>query len=242
MDLRRLVSRALVAGLCASALVAVVALLTGTFGEMHWRVIASSLGFSIFTCTAAAGAALRSRSDSRLRALGTAAAAVSLTAFVLLIAALWIDDSEAEVLWRGFGVAGLGSLWTSHASLMLGALRPGDSPTVRTLSQISAYTLGIETAVGVAAVLDLISDVGEVAPRVLAALIVVTVLTTALAPLLRRMQRTSAPSPAAVAVGRGSGFAAEVAESAQRLSLMDLPAPARAEVDHLRRLARDAGG
>jgi hypothetical protein len=205
-------------------------------------VIASSLGLSVFTCTAAAGAALRSRSDSRLQALGTATAVVSLTALVLLVAALWIDDSESEVLWRGFGVAGLASLWTSHASLMLGALRPDDSPAVRRLSQVSAFTLGIETSVGVAALLGLISDVGEVAPRVLAALIVVTVLTTALAPILRRMQSAAAPSQAAVAVGRGSAFAAEVAQSAQRLSMMDLPAPARAEVDHLRRLARDAGG
>jgi hypothetical protein len=123
---------------------------------------------------------------------------------------------------------------------MLGALRPADSPTVRVLSQVSAFTLGIETAVGVAAILEIISDVGE-GVRVLAALIVVTVVATVLAPLLRRMQGATAPSPAAVAVGRGSGFAAEVAESAQRLAMMDLPGPARAEVDHLRRLARDAG-
>ena len=241
MDLRRLVSRALVAGLCASALVAIVALLTGSFGETHWRVIGSSLGFSIFTCTAAAGAALRSRSHAGLKALGTATIVASLSALVLLVAALWVDDSESDWLWRGFGVSGLAALWTSHASLMLGALRPSDSPLIRALSQISAYTLGIETAVGVGAVLELITDVGDAAPRVLAALIVVTVLTTALAPTLPRMQRTTAPSQAATAVGRGSGFAAEVAECAQRLSTMDLPAPARAEVDHLRRLARDAG-
>jgi hypothetical protein len=61
-----------------------------------------------------------------------------------------------------------------------------------------------------------------------------------LAPILRRTQR-AVPTQAATAVGRASGFAAEVAESAQRLSMMDLPAAARAEVDHLRRLARDAG-
>jgi hypothetical protein len=239
MDLRRLASRALVAGLCASALVAIVALLSGSFDDTHWRVIGSSLGFSVFTCTAAAGGALRSRSHSGLRALGTATVAASLSALVLLFAALWVDE-DVDWLWRGFGIAGLASLWTSHASLMLGALRPGDTPVVRTLSQISAYTLGIETAVGVAALLELITDVGDVAPRVLAALIVVTVLTTALAPILRRQQR-AAPSEAATAVGRGSGFAAEVAETAQRLSAMDRPAPARAEVDHLRRLARDAG-
>ena len=44
----------------------------------------------------------------------------------------------------------------------------------------------------------------------LAALIVVTVVTTVLAPILRRMQSTAEPSPAAAAVGRGNGFAAEV--------------------------------
>lgn len=239
MDLRRLVSRALVAGLSVSGAVAVIALLSGSFDEIHWRVVGTSLGFSIFTCTAAAGAGLRTRSHQGLRTLGNATVAASLASLVTLFGALWIDD--VDWLWRAFGIAGLAALWTSHASLMLGALRPADSPAVRTLSQISAFTLGIETAVGAGAILEVITDVGEAAPRVLAALIVVTVVTTVLAPLLRRMQTTTAPSQAAVAVGRGSAFAAEVAESAQRLSLMDLPAPARAEVDHLRRLARDAG-
>lgn len=239
MDLRRLVSRALVAGLCVSGAVAVIALLSGSFDEIHWRVVGTSLGFSVFTCTAAAGAGLRTRSHEGLRTLGSATVAASAAALVTLVGGLWLDD--VDWLWRAFGVAGLAALWTSHASLMLGALRPTDSPAVRALSQVSAFTLGIETLVGVAAVLELIADVGEVAPRLLAALIVVTVVSTVLAPLLRRMQSTTTPSPAATAVGRGSGFAAEVAQSAQRLSMMDLPAPARAEVDHLRRLARDAG-
>lgn len=239
MDLRRLVSRALVGGLCVSGAVAVIALLSGSFDEIHWRVVGTSLGFSVFTCTAAAGAGLRARSNERLRALGATTVAASMAALVTLIGGLWIDD--VDWLWRAFGVTGLAALWTSHASLMLGALRPTDSPAVRVLSQISAITLGLETVVGVGAILEVITDVGE-GVRVLAALIVVTVVTTVLAPLIRRMQSTTAPSPAAMAVGRGSGFAAEVAESAQRLSMMDLPAPARAEVDHLRRLARDAGG
>jgi len=236
MDLRSLVSRALVGGLCVSGAVAVIALLSGSFDEIHWRVVGTSLGFSVFTCTAAAGAGLRTRSDERLRALGLATIAASIAALVTLIGGLWIDD--VDWLWRAFGVTGLAALWTSHASLMLGALRPADSSTVRRLSQVSAFTLGIETFAGVGAILGM--DVGE-GINVLAALIVVTVVTTVLAPLLRRMGSATTPSPAATAVGRGSGFAAEVAESAQRLSLMDLPAQARAEVDHLRRLARDAG-
>ena len=238
MERRHVVSRALIAGLCVAAAAAVIALLSGSFDEIHWRVIGSSLGFGVFTSTAAAGAGLRSRSDPRRRLLGTATAGVSLGAFVLLVASLWTDDVDA--LWRAFGIAALASLWTSHASLMLGALRPGDSPAVRRLSAVSAVTLGMETSVGVLLLVEAITDVSDAGARVLAALIVVTVLTTALPPILRRTGR-AAPSPAATAVGRADGFAAEVEQSALRLSAMDLPPQARAEVDHLRRLAREAG-
>ena len=52
------------AGLCLAALVAVGALLTGSFDDTDWRVVATSLGFSVFTSTTAAGAALRLRSDA----------------------------------------------------------------------------------------------------------------------------------------------------------------------------------
>src|SRR5688572_17977300 len=105
MERRHVVSRALVAGLCVAAAAAVIALLSGSFDEIHWRVIGSSLGFSIFTSTAAAGTGVRSRSDPRLRLLGTATAGVSLAAFVLLVAALWSEDVDA--LWRAFGIAAL---------------------------------------------------------------------------------------------------------------------------------------
>jgi hypothetical protein len=238
MKPRQVVSRALVGGLCVSAAVAVIALLSGSFEDVHWRVIGTSLGFSVFTSTAAAGASLRSRSDPRLRLLGNLTVGTSLAALATLVAALWIDDQEA--LWRGFGIAALGALWSSHASLMLAALRPGDSPVIRWLSAISALTLGMETSVGVLVLVDAITDVDDAGARVLAALIVVTVLTTVLPPILRRMGRP-APSAAATAVGRADGLAAEVEQSALRLAAMDLPPQARAEVDHLRRLARDAG-
>ena len=164
MDLRRLVSRALVAGMCVSGAVAVIALLSGSFDEIHWRVVGTSLGFSVFTCTAAAGAGLRTRSHEGLRTLGSATVAASAAALVTLVGGLWLDD--VDWLWRAFGVAGLAALWTSHASLMLGALRPGDSPAVRRLSAVSAVTLGMETSVGVLVLLEAITDVSDAGARV----------------------------------------------------------------------------
>ena len=240
---RRLAGRALVGGLCLAALVAVGALLTGSFDDTDWRVVATSLGFSVFTSTTAAGGALRLRADPRARALGGATVVTSVAAYVLLVAALWIEDAEG--LWRAFGIAGLGALWSSHASLVVRALRPADAPLLRRLTVLSIVTLGIDTVVGVVALLGLLEDVdGEPFARVLAALLVITVLATALPPVLRRMA-ASRPRPAAGVPDwprpPAGGLAAEVAEVAERLAGMELPPQARAEVARLRDLARDAG-
>ena len=101
-DLRRLAGWALAAGLCVAAAVAVLALLTGSFGDTHWRVVGTSLGFGVFTSTAAAGAGLRARREGRLRALGAAAAVLSAAAFAALVLALWLD-ADGDGLWQASG-------------------------------------------------------------------------------------------------------------------------------------------
>ena len=106
-------------------------------------------------------------------------------------------------------------------------------------------TLGIDTAVGVVALLGLLEGVdGDPFARVLGALLVVTVLATALPPILRRTASPRGSGPAAGLPGRprpAGALAVEVAEAAERLAGMDLPPQARAEVARLRDLARDAG-
>ena len=242
-DLRRLAGWALVAGLCVSAVVAIVALVTDEWSDLSWRVVGTSLGFSVFTCTAAAGAALRLRAPRWAQALGGATIGSSAAAFGLLVLALWAED---EPLWRAFGIAGLAALWTSHASLMLRARRSDDSSAVVWLTAVSMVTLGIDTSIGMLAILEAFEDIDDTDPieRGLAALLVVTLLSTALPPILRRLQGKATTTPAAAAFGappRASGFAGEVAEVAARLEAMDLPPRARAEVDRLRQLVRNAG-
>jgi hypothetical protein len=240
-DLRKVAGWALVAGLCVSAAVAIVALLTDEWGDLSWRVVGTSLGFGVFTCTAAAGAALRLRAARWAQALGAATIGSSAAAFALLVLALWIDD---EGLWRAFGIAGLAALWTSHAALMLRALRSDDSRAIVSLTAVSVVTLAIDTAIGMLAILEAFDEVDtDPIERGLSILLVVTLLSTALPPILRRLQRRPAP-PATTAFGtppRAGGFAGEVAEVAARLEAMDLPPRARAEVDRLRQLARNAG-
>jgi len=238
-DLRRVAGWALVAGLCVSAAVAIVALLTDGWSDLSWRVVGTSLGFSVLTCTAAAGAALRLRAARWAHSLGAATIGSSAAAFCLLVAALWVDD--VEWLWRAFGIAGLAALWTSHASLMLRALRSDDSTAVRRLTSVSVVALGIDTSIGMLAILGAFDDVdSDPLERGLAALLVLTLLSTVLPPILRRLQRRPTTSPFGTPQ-RASGLAGEIAEVVARLEEMDLPPRARAEVDRLRQLARNAG-
>jgi hypothetical protein len=244
-DLRRVAGWALVAGLCITALVAILALLTGSWSDTSWRVVGTSLGFSVFTSTAAAGAALRLRPEGWARALGAATIGSSAAALLTLLIALWTDGDDWT--WRAWGVAGLAALWSSHASLMLRALRSGDSTAVRRLTAVSVSTLAIDTGIGMLAVLGAFEDVdSDPVVRGLAVLLVITLLSTALPPILRRLQRrpAGASRPAAAAFGtprRAGGLAGEVAEVAARLDAMDLPPRAQAEVERLRELARNAG-
>lgn len=241
-DLRRVAGWALVAGLCVSAAVAIVALLTDAWTDLSWKVVGTSLGFSVFTCTAAAGAALRLRDTGWARALGAGTIGSSAASLVTLVAALWLEDPDW--IWRAWGVAALAALWTSHASLMLRALRSDDSTAVARLTAASVVTLGIDTSIGMLAVVGAFDDVdSEPVERALAVLLVITLLSTALPPILRRLQQREETTPGAAAFGasRAGGLAGEVAEVAARLEAMDLPPRARAEVARLRRLARDAG-
>lgn len=242
-DLRRVAGWALVAGLCVSALVAIIALLTDSWSDTSWKVVGTSLGFSVFTSTAAAGAALRLRPQGWAQALGFATIGSSAAAFVALLLALWVADDDWS--WRAFGVAGLAALWTSHASLVLRALRSDDSTAIAWLTGVSIVALGIDTFIGMLAVLGAFSDVdSEPVERALAVLLVLTLLSTALPPILRGLRRKELATPAAAAFGaprRAGGLAGEVAEVAARLDSMDLPPRAQAEVERLRQLARNAG-
>jgi hypothetical protein len=121
---------------------------------------------------------------------------------------------------------------------VLRALQPADRPAVRWLTGVSIVTLGVDTSVGVLAVLGVLEDFNEGLVRGLAALVVVTLVSSALPPVLRRVQRSAAP---AASPSAPRSLAEEVSEAVDRLDGMELPPPARAEVARLRRLARDAG-
>jgi hypothetical protein len=234
--LRTAAGWAFVAGLCVAGAVAIVALLNGSFDDDDLRVVGSSLGFSVFSSTGAAGSALRRRGDASKEAFGMLTMAAAVAAFGLLLLALWGDDSDSA--WRAFGVAGLVALWSGHASLVLGARRPGDSALVALLAGVAVVALGIDAAAGILAVIGALDDTEvEGVGQALAALLVIALLATALPPVLRRLQGARVPQRSS-----RNGLADGVAEVAERLGAMDLPPQAHAEIARLRELVRDEAG
>jgi hypothetical protein len=238
-SIRRAAGQALVAGLTIAALTAVVALLTGSFDDTEVRVILTSIGFAITSSTAAAGAAQRFQPSARLRALGTATALLSGVTFVLLALGLWTNDWGSEAIWRAFGCTGVLAVAGSHACLVLGARRSTDSDVVRLLVVASIALSALDTLGALLPISGLAEDVAGDAAQLLAAGLVLLVLTSVLPPILRRLQVASATAPT-TAMQR---FAGEVEAAAERIEELSRGPSNRApeirrEAERLRDLAR----
>jgi hypothetical protein len=196
-DIRRALGWALVAGLCVAALTACVALLSGSFDDTDAKVVFSSLGFAIFSAFAAAGATLRAVRGGREEALGTLTAALGVAAFLALLVALWVDWSNEE-LWRLWGILAILALAGSHASVVLKGRRPTDTEAVRALAGASLVLGVLDAFLGELPLLNVVDEelLTDTA-QVFGVLLVLLVLTTALAPIVRRLGAPAAAAPTA---------------------------------------------
>lgn len=246
-SVRQALGWALVAALTVAGLTASVALIGGSFDETEARVLGTSLGFAVFSATAASGAALRFRQSEGLRALGLLTVAASAAAFLLLVAALWSDEYD-EALWRVWGCTALAALASSHASLVLGGRRPADSDLVRLLIAISVVTAVVDASLAGAAVAEVVDEVDEGLVELMGVLVIALLLTTVLPPIIRRLQLRPARATELAATSRGvepepPTLAAEVIAVADRIEELNADPGNRApeirrECERLRQVAR----
>jgi hypothetical protein len=241
--IRRFAGWSLVVGLSVAAAAAVLALLTGSFDETDTRVILSSIGFAVASATGSSGAAARLRPSGGLQLLGTATLLASVAAFVLLLAGLWtsMDEWGNESVWRTFGCVAVLGIAGSHACVMLGALRRGDTEAVRQLTLAAVGLAAFDTLAVVLPLAGLVDEVDEPWPRIFGAALVLLVLTSILPPVLRRLQ--PAARPASAANGSDEFLASAVIEIADRIDLLNSDPGNRApdirvELNRLKKLAQ----
>jgi len=240
-ELRRLIGWTVVASLCVAAFTAILAILSGDFDDTDGRVIATSVVFGISTAIAGTGAALRYRDRASLRTLGLATIGLTAASFVLFVVALW-PDADGEDAWRWFGCVGFATLAASHASLVLGALRATDGSTLRTMAQASIVLAVVDAMIAILVVGEFIEDVDEGPAKAVAVLVVLLVLTSALQPIVRRLQR----APRDVRREPSESMAGEVLAAADRIEALNADpgnrsSEIRRECERLRKLARTHG-
>src|SRR3954452_16539751 len=102
MNARRILLRAIVAALSVTALVAITALLGGSFGDTEWKALATTGGFALASLFALRGTILLDQGHHRR--LGWAVVGLSALAFLLLLKVVWIDDGDSEVTWKALAI------------------------------------------------------------------------------------------------------------------------------------------
>jgi hypothetical protein len=243
----RLAGWSLVAALVGAGAWAVVLLLSGSLGDTDLRIVLTSLTFAAASTTGASGVAATLRGSWLLRTLGAATIMCSAAAFALVTTAIWKDSllwyGHVD-LWRACGCAVVLAVGGGHASLMLRGWRPTDSALVQ-LVTVSSLAFGSIDAVGAFLPLaKLVDDFDESWTRTLAAVLVLLILTTVIAPLLRRLQVARAPVPGAEHGGDSAeALASDVIRIAERIDLLNGDPGNRApeiqaEANRLRKLAQ----
>jgi hypothetical protein len=191
MKPRRILLLAVVGALCLTALIAIMALLTGNFGETEGKILATTGGFALASLFAMRGTILLDQ--NRHRELGWTVVALSALAFLLELKVVWIDEGDSPVTWKALaitaGFAGaLGQIATS-----LARRRPSDPSSLRPLAWAAGgCALTVELLIAIAAIEE-VDDSGFY--RLLAAIFVLDVLLVALESVVRRLG-TPAPVPA----------------------------------------------
>lgn len=247
--LRRLALRSLVAGLTVGALAAIVALLQGSFDETEVRVVVTSLALSTFGSLSAVAASTQASRSVVVRRTGLTASVLAGAAFVLFLPAVWINEAD-EGLWQAFGCVAVGAVATCHAALVLRGRRSSDGDLVTIIVSVSVALGALDGLGAILAIAGVTADIDAGLAQIFGVSLVLLLLTTALPPLLRRLERPR-EAPAAPrgphSQTSSSQLASEVTAIADRIDeLIGSPgsrAPEiRREVVRLRRLARSIDG
>jgi hypothetical protein len=233
-EIGRIVLRLVVGSLLVAGAAACVALASGEFSDLDLKIIATSTLLALVSATVGSGLAVRHRHPP----LGAATALFSLLTFVLVLVGLWpeIDD---DAFWRVTGGCAIVGLEGAHASFVLSRRRDGDPRGAVVSTRVAVVAAAISGVMGIAALTGLFDDVdvGGYA-QALGIVLVVQLVATAIAPLLRKLggppARTEAPLTAA------ERLAEDIAATADRIERLAGHPQVSDECERLRALARAA--
>jgi peptidoglycan/LPS O-acetylase OafA/YrhL len=187
--IRRPLVRGIVASLCLTAAAAIVALVSGDFGDTQLRVILTTTAVSLYGLLALPAGVLLDR--ERMRVLAYAVIALSVLGFVLFMNIVWIEwDDSGEVAWKSTLVVSVAAGALAQIAASQSRRRADDSPAIEWLTLASSGAALLLAAMVSIAALAEIDDAGYY--RALGAVAVLDVLLLILPPVLRRGRASTA--------------------------------------------------
>jgi hypothetical protein len=181
MKARRLLLRAIVAGLCITAGIGIVIVLSGSIDDTSGRILITTTAVSFFGLLAVPAGMLLER--NRLSWLGRGSAALTGATFLLTLVVTWVHDVP-QSLWRTWGVLGTLTLAAAQAAVVEARRRDTDSDGIRLLASLSMVSDAALAALGVGGILGSIDDGGYY--RLIGAIAIVDVLLISVVAVLRR--------------------------------------------------------
>jgi hypothetical protein len=181
MKARRLLLRAIVAGLCITAGIGIVIVLSGSIDDTSGRILVTTTAVSFFGLLAVPAGMLLER--NRLSWLGRGSAALTGSTFLLTLVVTWVHDVPTS-LWRTWGVLGTLTLAAAQAAVVEARRRDTDSDAIRLLVALSMVSGAALAALGVGGILGSIDDDGYY--RLIGAIAIVDVLLISVVAVLRR--------------------------------------------------------
>jgi hypothetical protein len=182
IDLRRPLLIAAIGALSLTALIAIIALLAGNFGDTELRILATTGGFGLSSLLATRGTALLEQ--RRYVALGRTVAAASALSFLCLLWILWIDD-DSEAAWKSYVCTIAIAAALAQIAGMLSSARSDDPPSIRPLILAAGATAALVAGLACGAALGEISRAGYY--RIFGVLVVLDAFLVALQPVVRRL-------------------------------------------------------
>jgi catechol 2,3-dioxygenase-like lactoylglutathione lyase family enzyme len=180
-DPMQVVVRYLIALLCVAALLAIVAIASGSeLDETSSKVVGTAAALAFFSLAGVAGANL-ARRRPEIALFGYATALLSATAFVLVSAAIW---EWGDGNWNASGIAIVLAVAAGHASLLLSSARDEDGEGVRTMRAVLLLVIAL---LSLMAAVEISADGEDISPQAFGIVAVLYILGTLLLPLVRRL-------------------------------------------------------
>jgi hypothetical protein len=182
-EIRKLSLRVFVSFLGLTALIAIISVLSGEFGELQVKILATSFTISAASiCSMSCAAFIEKK---KLVLPGMYGILLSVSTAILLIVGMW-SEIDSEVYWKIAITCGVFAAAFAHVFLLILPVL-GDSH--KWIQPVSGVSIGILTLQIIAAVWGEIEDEGYY--RILAVMAIIVALETLVIPILMKLRKTT---------------------------------------------------